>query len=72
MHFFRYKTDSTSHLDLPKTKTVSLSKGYSSLFLAILTFICLKPLLPFCPDSLFLLINMTGLEYAEKPFNIPM
>ena len=35
-------TDNTSHLELPNTENVSLSKGYAKLFLAILTFKCLK------------------------------
>ena len=36
------KTERTSHFELPKTENVSLTKGYTKLFLAILTFRCLK------------------------------
>ena len=33
---FKSNTDSTSHLELPNTENVSLSKGYARLILAIL------------------------------------
>ena len=39
---FKSNTNSTSHLELPNTENVSLSKGYAKLFLAILMFRCLK------------------------------
>ena len=42
MHLFNLWTDNTSHLELPNTENVSLSKGYAKLFFAILTFKCLK------------------------------
>ena len=68
---FKSQTDSTSNLELPNTENVSLSKGYAKLFFAILMFRCLKSVttLVFCK---FLLIKITGLEYAENPsFNMP-
>ena len=39
---FKSNTDSTSHVELSNTENVSFSKGYAKLFLAILTFKCLK------------------------------
>ena len=39
---FRSRTDNTSHLELPNTENVFLSKGHAKLFFAILTFKCLK------------------------------
>ena len=41
-HLFKSNTESASHLQLPNTENVSLSKGYAKLFLALLTFMCLK------------------------------
>ena len=60
---FKSNTDRTSHLELPNTENLFFNNGQAKLFFAILTFKCLKS---------FLLINITGLEYAEKAsFNIP-
>ena len=70
---FKSKTDNTSHFELPNTENVSLTKGYAKLFLAILTFKCLKFVTTLLSLVNFLLINITGLEYAENPsFNIPI
>ena len=33
MHLLNLDTDSTSHLELPNTENVSLSKGYAKLYL---------------------------------------
>ena len=69
---FRSKTDSTSHLELPSIKNVSLSKGYTRLSLAILTFQMPEIHYYSFVISIFLLINMTGLEYTGKSsFIIP-
>ena len=35
---FKSRTDNVSHLELPNTENISLSKGYAKLFFAILTF----------------------------------
>ena len=58
---FRSRTYSTSHLELPNTKNVSLSKGYAKLFFAILGFKCLKSVTTLLSFVTFLLINITGL-----------
>ena len=55
-------TDNISHLELPNTENVSLSKGYAKLFCAILTFKCLKSVTTFLSFVGHLLINITGLE----------
>ena len=39
---FKSNIGHTSHLELPTTENVSFSKGHAKLFLAILTFKCLK------------------------------
>ena len=39
---FKSRIYSASHLVLPNTENVSLSKGYDKLFFAILIFRCLK------------------------------
>ena len=71
--YLKSKTDNTSHLELPNTENVSLNKGYAKLFFAILTFRCLKSVTTFLSLVKFLLIKITGLEYAENPsFNIPI
>ena len=70
---FKSKTDNNSHLQLPNTENVPLTKGYAKLFFTILTFRCIKSVTT--PLSLvnFLLINITGLEYTMNPsFNIPI
>ena len=59
---FKSRTDSTSHLELPNTENVSLSKGYAKLIFAILTFRCLKSVTTHLSFMSFLLINITGLE----------
>ena len=59
---FKSNTDSTSHLELPNTENVSFSKGYAKLFLAILTFKCLKSVTTLLSCVPFLLITMTELE----------
>ena len=59
---FRSNTDNTSHLELPNTENVSLSKGYAKLFFAILKFRCLKSVTTLLSFVSFLLINITGLE----------
>ena len=59
---FKSKTDSTSHLEPPNTKNVSMSEGYAKLFFAILTFRCLKSVTTLLSFVSFLLINVTGLE----------
>ena len=69
---FKSRTDNTSLLELPNTENVSLIKGYARLYFAILTFKCLKSVTTLLSLVSFLLINITGLEYAENPsFNIP-
>ena len=55
-------TDNTSHLELPNTEKVSLSKGHAKWFLAILTFKCLMIVTTLLSCVSFLLINMAGLE----------
>ena len=66
-------TDSTSHLELPNTEKVSLTNGYAKLFFAILTLRYLKSVTTLLSLVSFLLINITGLEYAENPsFDIPI
>ena len=63
----------TSHFELPNTENVSLTNGYARLLFAILTFRCLKSVTTLLPLVNFLLIKITGLEYAENPsFNIPL
>ena len=70
---FKSKTDNTSHLELPYTENVSLTKGYAKLFFTILTLRCLKSVTTLLSLVNFLLINITGLEYAENSsFNIPI
>ena len=59
---FKSRTDDTSHLELPNTENVSLSKGYAKLFFAILMFRCLKSVTTLLSFVSFLLINITGLE----------
>ena len=59
---FKPRTDNTSHLDLPNTENVTLSKGYAKLFFTILTFKCLKSVTTLLSFVSFLLINSTGLE----------
>ena len=59
---FKSRTDNTTHLELPDTKNVSLSKGYAKLYFAILTFRCLKSVTTLLSFVSFLLINITGLE----------
>ena len=39
---FKSNTYNMSHLELPNTENVAFNKGYAKLFLAILTFRCLK------------------------------
>ena len=57
----------TSH-----TENVSLRMGYVRLFLAILTFKCLKSIGTLRSCVTFLLVNLTGLEEAENPpFHFP-
>ena len=69
---FRSNTERTLHFELPNTENMSLTNGYAKLFLAILTFKCLKSVTTLLSLVNFLLINITGLEYAENPsFNIP-
>ena len=70
---FKSNTNRTSHFELPKTENVSLTNAYAKLFFTILTFKCLKSVTTLLPLVNFLLINITGLEYAENPsFNIPI
>ena len=69
---FKSRPNNTSHLELPNTENVSLSKGYAKLFFAILTFKCLKSVTTLLSILSFLLINITGQEYGENPsFSIP-
>ena len=64
---FKYNTDSTSHLELPNTENVPFGKGYAKLFLAFLTFKCLKSVTTLLSCVTFLVINMTGVGSAENP-----
>ena len=60
-----------SHLEFLNVVNVSFTKGYARLFLAILVFNCIKSVTTLLFWVYFLLTNITGLEYAEKPsFNI--
>ena len=59
---FKSRTDNASHLELPNTGNISLSKGYAKLIFAILTFKCLKSVTTLLSFVTFLLINITGLE----------
>ena len=67
LHFLRdlvseMHTDKTWHLELPNTENVSFSNGYTKLFLAILTFKCLKSVTSLLSFVTFLLINTIGPE----------
>ena len=54
-------------------ENVSLTSGYAKLFFAILMFKCLKSVTTLLSLVNVLLINITGLEYAENPsFSIPI
>ena len=64
---FKSNTDKISYVELPKTENVSFNNGYTKLFFAILTFECLKSAMTLLSFVTFLLINITGLEYVEKP-----
>ena len=69
---FSSKADSTLHLELPNTKHVCFSKGYAWFYFTILTFKCLKSVTTYLSLVTFVLINITGPEYVEKPsFDIP-
>ena len=69
---FKSNTDVTSHFELTNNAKVSLNNGYATLFFAILIFKCQKSVATLLSEVSFQLINITGLEYAEKPsFNIP-
>ena len=63
---FKSKTDNISHFKLPSTENVSLIKGYAKLLFTILTFRYLKSVTTLLSLVNFLLISITGLEYAEK------
>ena len=56
MTFFKSNTESTSHFELPNTENESLTNGYAKLFLAILTFKCLKSVTTLLSLVNFLLI----------------
>ena len=72
MHLSTSNIDNTSHLDLPNIKKYLLDGDYARLFLADLTLRYLKSVTALLSLVTFLLINMTKLEYAEKPsFIIP-
>ena len=58
---FRSSTERTLHFELPNTENVSLTNGYAKLFLAILTFKCLKSVTTLSSLVNFLLINITGI-----------
>ena len=68
MHLFKSRADNTSHLELSSTENVSLSKEYTKMFFAILMFRSLKSVTTLLSFVSFLLINIIGPEYAEKPF----
>ena len=54
-------------------ENVSLTNGQAKLFFANLTFKCLKLVTTLLSLVNLLLINITGLEYAENPsFRIPI
>ena len=57
---FKSSTDNTSHLELPNTENVSLSKGYAKLFFAILIFKCLKSVTILLSFVNFLLMTLLG------------
>ena len=60
-------------LHILNTENVSLIKGYAKLLFAIFMFRCLETVTILLSLVSFLLINITGLEYAENPsFSIPM
>ena len=61
------KTGNTPFLKLPNTENVSLVEEHKTVFLAILTLTCLASVYAILPLVSCLLINRTGLEYAEKP-----
>ena len=65
--------DSTLHLELPNMENMSLTSRYAKLFFAILMFKGLKSVTTLLSLINFLLINITGLDYAENPsFSIPI
>ena len=69
---FKSSMDMTLHLELPSIEKVSFKSGYARLFFAIHILRCLKSVTTLLSLVIFLLINITGLEWAEKPsFNIP-
>ena len=70
---FKSNTDNTSHFEFPNTENVSMTDGYAALFFAILTFRCLKSVTTLLSLVSFLLISITGLDYAENPsFSLPI
>ena len=69
---FKSSTDITLHLELPSIKKVSFKSEYAKLFFAMCMLRCLKSVTTLLSLVIFLLINITGLEQAEKPsFSIP-
>ena len=58
---------SISQFELPKMLNISLSYGNAKLCLAVLLFKYLKSVTDVLSLVTFLLINITGEEYAEKP-----
>ena len=66
-------TERTLHFEFPNTENVALTNGYAKLFLAIITFKCLKSVTTLLSLVKFLLINIMRLEYGENPsFSMPM
>ena len=65
---FKSQTDRTSYAELPNTGNVSFSSGYAKFLFAIPSFRCLKSVTTLSSFRSFLLINITGLESAEKTF----